>query len=249
MESLADLSVEEGANTISVLQHGDIRAEALVHATELEADNTAANDGHALRDLLQGESTSGTDDVLLVKGESSGRGKLIRLGAGGNDDILGSELIDTAVVQINGDIIVGLELAPSLDVVDGVLLHEVLDAASEAVDGGLLALHELAEVHRDLASVDTETLEVVLSLMELVCRVQEGLRGDAAHVEAGATESTSLLNDDGLETALTSLDGRNVAAWATANDSDVVLATAEGHTRETHEGHGVGPSSLEHCGS
>ena len=58
MESFADLNIEEGANTIGMLHHSDFRAEASVNATELEADNTATNDGHSLGDFLELEGAS-----------------------------------------------------------------------------------------------------------------------------------------------------------------------------------------------
>ena len=49
------------------------------------------------------------------------------------------------------------------------------------------------------------------------------LGGDATDVEAGATESTTLLNTSGLETQLSGFDGGHVATGATADDDDVVF--------------------------
>ena len=53
MESLAELSVKEGADTVGVLDDSDIRAKSLVNTTELESDNSTTNDCHLLRDLFE----------------------------------------------------------------------------------------------------------------------------------------------------------------------------------------------------
>lgn len=81
----------------------------------------------------------------------------------------------------------------------------------------------MLEIDGDLTSVDTEILELVLSLMKFVCRVKEGLGWNAADIETGTTEGASLFNADGFESTLASLDSCDIAAWATANDSDIVL--------------------------
>ena len=238
-ESLANLNIEEGANTISVLEDGHFSSESGIHTTKLEANNTTADDGHFLRDLLELKSTSGADNVFLVKLEARGGRQFVRLRAGSNNGVLDTDSVLATIVEVNTDLVVVVELTPSLDVVDIVLLEKVLDATGKAVNTLLLGLHELREVESDRASVDTEVLKGMLSLVELVSRVEESLGGNAANVEAGTAESATLLNADSLHAFLTSLDGSDVAAGTATNYGDVVLAMGEGHARELHEGHGV----------
>ena len=247
-ESFADFNIEEWANALSVLKDGNLSTESLVNATKLEANDATTDDSHLLRDLLEIKSSSRADNILFVELETRGCGQLVGLGASGDDNVLGRELILASIDEVNRDSSVGSELAPSLHVVDVVLLHEVFNTLGETTDGLLLALHKLREVDRDGACHDAKVLELVLGLVEFVSRVQQSFRGNAANIEAGTAESTTLLNADGFETALTSLDSGNIASWTTTDDSEVILSCSEAHARELHEA-GVAESALKQAGT
>lgn len=53
--------------------------------------------------------------------------------------------------------------------------------------------------------------------MKLVSRVEESLGGNAANIEAGTTEGSTLLDAHGLEALLASLDSGDVATWTATN--------------------------------
>ena len=56
--------------------------------------------------------------------------------------------------------------------------------------------------------------------------VQEGLRWNAADVQAGATECVVLLDAVGIEAHLSCFDGGDVASWSTSDHYDVSFMLA-----------------------
>ena len=57
-EHFTDFLVEEWANAFCVLQDSNLSSQSSVHATELETNDTAADNGHLLWDLLEFEGAS-----------------------------------------------------------------------------------------------------------------------------------------------------------------------------------------------
>lgn len=161
----------------------------------LETDDTTTNDNHLLGDLLEGESTSAGDDALLINvqaGEGSG------LGASGNQNVLATDGLLTTVKQVDLDSVGIDEGTGTLDVVNAVLLEQELNTLGETLDGLVLGLEHLGEVELDIADLDTTLLGIVENLVVEVGVVEEGLGGNAADVQAGATESSALLDTGGL---------------------------------------------------
>lgn len=72
-------------------------------------------------------------------------------------------------------------------------------------------------------TLDTVLAKVVLSVLVEVRGMQESLRGDATDIEARSTKRGTLLDAGGLETQLTSLDGRNVTARTRTNYHNILL--------------------------
>jgi hypothetical protein len=58
--------------------------------------------------------------------------------------------------------------------------------------------------------------------------MKECLRGDAADVEAGATESSTLLDAGGFESQLSCFDGCHVSTGSATDDDDVVVIRSGG---------------------
>jgi hypothetical protein len=192
---------------------------------------------HLLGDLLQVERAGRRDDDLLVN-LHAGEGR--HLGAGGNDDVLGLDRLLTAVVELNGDLRGRVERGKALLVGDGVLREEVLlDTAGQAVDGRVLVGEHLLEVDLEAVKLDALLGKGGLGLVVLVRRVEavpqarreavslsgglllstgargsdvQGLRRDAADVEAGAAGRTTGVDAHRLEAELRRLDGGNVAS-------------------------------------
>src|SRR3712207_6378476 len=58
--------------------------------------------------------------------------------------------------------------------------------------------------------------------LELLRGVEERLRGDAAHVQAGAAVALALLHHGGLEAELRGADRAHIAAGASSDDDEIV---------------------------
>jgi hypothetical protein len=116
-----------------------------------------------------------------------------------------------------------LEAGVALDPVDLVLLEQELDAAGQALHRvEALGLHG-AEVQLGRNLDAHRRHRTVLRCVEVFRRVEQGLRGDAAHVEASAAQRLAPFGTGGLEAELRSADRRDVAAGAGTDDKDVVI--------------------------
>ena len=98
----------------------------------------------------------------------------------------------------------------ALEVGDFVLAEETLHALCEGVDHSGFVLLGFAPVEANVACVDPEGLKLVVEFVVFVGDVEEGLRGNAAHVEAGPSQGASFLDADGVESELGGLDGCDV---------------------------------------
>lgn len=78
----------------------------------------------------------------------------------------------------------------------------------------------------------------MLGLVVEVRVVQHGLGRDATDVEAGTSESATLLDTGGLETELSGLDGGDVATRTTADDDDIVWVSTSGEATALNTGEG-----------
>lgn len=218
---LGDLVVHTSANGVLELDNGHLRAETGPDGTHLQTNDTATNDDELLGDALEGKSTGGRDNLLLINGDAGEGGGL---GAGGNDDVLGLDVDGLAALNgVDLDLGVGDERAGALVVGDLVLLEEHLDTAGKTLDGGLLGLLHLGDVHLDVRDLDTSVGGVGLDGVVHLRVVEQRLGGNAANVEAGSSERASLLDTTGLEAGLGSLDGGNVASGASSDDEDIKL--------------------------
>ncbi len=71
---------------------------------------------------------------------------------------------------------------------DAVGLEQARDAAGQLADDMTLAFQHHADIHRQIPGADAVHRETVLRIVELVRTVEQRLRGNAAHVQTGATE-------------------------------------------------------------
>ena len=67
----------------------------------------------------------------------------------------------------------------------------------------------------------------VLEIVVNVGVVQENLRGDAAHVQAGAAEKRVLFDDGGLQSPLPGANRGDVAARSAADDHEIIFSQAD----------------------
>jgi len=91
----------------------------------------------------------------------------------------------------------------------------------------VLAGDHLGHVHRHLAGADAVVGEVVVSVLEVLGRLQQRLGRDAADVGAGAAGSGAasgvfpLVDAGHLEAQLGCADGSDIAAGAAADHDDI----------------------------
>jgi hypothetical protein len=101
------------------LEDGHFRTEAAPHAAQLQADHARADHAQALRHGAHVERAGVVEDQLVVV---LGEGQLDRHRAGGDDDVLGGNLRDLAVVALDADHAVRLERGEAGDRRDGLAL-------------------------------------------------------------------------------------------------------------------------------
>lgn len=103
------------------------------------------------------------------------------------------------------------EGAGTLYVCDLVLAEKALNTLGERANNSVLVFLGLAPIVSDTSGIDPEGFKLMGEFVELVGDVEEGLRGDAAHVQTGSSQSASLLDADGVQTQLRCLDCRHIA--------------------------------------
>ncbi len=141
-----------------------------------------------------------------------------RLRTGGDDDVLGRQVLHRAVGAGDRHLARAGDLAEADEVGDLVLLHQEFDTLGQGVHAVLLGLHHLDEVELGRRHFDADIGEFVGRCLEEFRRVQQGLRGHAADVEAGATQDTARFDDRRLQAELAGADGCIIAARTATDD-------------------------------
>jgi hypothetical protein len=219
---LRNLSVHASTNSVLELNDGDLRTETRPNRAHLETNNTTTNDSKSLGNLLESESTSGSDNSLLI---NLNAGERSSLGTGGNNNVLSlKDGVLTTFDSVDLNLVLVNKRTSTLKVVDLVLLEKNLNTLGQTIDRCLLSLLELVEVDLDIRNLNTSLLSIVKNLVVEVSAVEESLGGNAADVQAGTTKGTALLNASGLKTKLGSLDGSDIATGATADNDDIMLS-------------------------
>ena len=209
----------------------DLGAEAAPHGAELQADDAGADDHEALRHALELERAGGGDHHLLVDLDARQAG---HVGARGDDDVLRLEHLVRAVLGRHLHLARRGDARGAEEGIDLVLLEQELDALGVAVDALLLEGQHRLEIERRRADADAEVGEMIARILEHVRGMQQGLRRNAADVEAGAAMGLALLDDGGLEAELGGPDGADVAAGTGADDDEIVghwLSPLKRHAR------------------
>ena len=110
-----------------------------------------------------------------------------------------------------------------------VLLEQVQDAVVVLFDHGVLAAEHLGHVDAQIRQPDAVVGEAVARMLEMLARLQQCFRRDAADVGAGAAGRWAtlvvfpLIDAGGVEAELRGPDRGHVAARAAADDDDIKL--------------------------
>src|SRR5690606_3865507 len=221
---LGNLIVGGGQELVHGFQHGDLGAEAGPHGTQFQADHARADHAQAAGHALEVQGAGGVDDDLLV---DRSRRDLDRLGAGGQDHVLGGQHLGGTVGLADFHLLAGQQLAVAFEHGDAVGLHQGGDAAGEVFDDLVLAADHGRHVHLHVTGADAVNLEALLRLVGRVRAVKQSLGRDAADVQAGAAQgqlaflADVLFDQGGLLAQLSRANGCDVAAGARANHYDV----------------------------
>jgi hypothetical protein len=176
-QEFAAVVVESAEKQGPAVELGDLRAEAMEDAGELDRDVAAADDDDPFRQFLEKEGLVGGDHVLFARNVGH-RGPA----AGGQQDMLGG----VGFVSHRDGVIVDQARARVEDV-DPRSLQQAPVNAVEALDLGVLVLDQGAPGEVALTHAPAEA-GGVLEVLGEVGGVDQQLLGHAAHVDAGAAE-------------------------------------------------------------
>ena len=228
LEFLRHFAVHAGRDPVEKLDHGDLGPQPAPDRAHLEADIAGTDHEQVLGHPLEIERAGGGDDAVLVDGDA---GQRHDVGAGGDQHVLGRELLDRAIVaQLRHDLARALDPAGAEHVVDLVLLEQELDALGQGLHDLVLVAQHRRQVELDAAHLDAVPGHAVPGLLEQMRGVQQRLGRDAADIEAGAAERAALLDAGDLEPELGRLDRGHVAAWPAAHDHQIVPRLAHDPT-------------------
>ncbi len=212
-----DLGVLQGRHAVQELDDGDLHTVVVQDVGELDADGTGARDDDRLRQVLG-------EDLILVGHHprtALGAGQQLGRGSGGDDAVLEADGPGVAVAAGDLEGVRVEEGAAAVQLGDLVLLHQVVDALDPAVGDLAAAAERLPVVEGHLpVDPDAEGLRLVGEDVRQLGVAQQGLGGDAAHVQAHAAP-VPLLDDRDALAQLCGADGGDVAAGPGAEYDDV----------------------------
>src|SRR5690606_38898509 len=237
-----DLGIGGGQEAVDRFQHGDLSAQALPYAAQLQADDAGADHPQALRGGLEIQRTDVVDDVLAVE---PGERQFDRVRTGSQDHVGALELDLAAVVLPDLDHVALVQGAEAVVRGDLVGLEQLGDAAGELLNDLVLAADHGRHVDRGVAGGDAVLPEDVPEVPELARAVEQRLGRDAAHAQAGTAQrglavlAQRGVDACGLQAQLGGADGGVVTGRAGTDDDDVELIC---HVRPPYR-----PSSMR-CG-
>ena len=163
--------------------------------------------------------------MLLASGFDPGQHAGVR--AGGHHYILGLNHLLFAVGGFNGDGVNSLlgrtgEPAVALDGGDLVLAHQEVETLHVFGDDPVLAVENGLPVDGDRAHAFNPVLGGMFQVVINLGVEEQGLGGNAAPVQAGASQLFFPLDQRDLQPILPGADGGRVSPWTAANDDYVV---------------------------
>ena len=221
---LRNLFILHGKNAVEHLDHRDLRAVGGVDVRELDAHRARAHDHQVPGGVGLEEGVRGRPDALAVDDED---GDVAGPGAGGDDDVAPVVALRFAVLAAHLDGASSGQPAVAPDVGHAVLLEQMADAAHQPRSDVAAALLGGPQIHPHLAQHDAVLLRL-LQLADQQRAGEQGLGGDAAHVQANPAQLL-VLDAGGAQSELGRADGRDVAARAAADDDHVELLFGVGH--------------------
>jgi hypothetical protein len=194
------------------LDDGDVGAEGLPDAGELHADHAAAEDDHAARDVVEVERLVGGHDPTADLQARQALG----VRAGREDDVAAGVALAVDLDGVGRD-----QAAGSFDERHVAALHQALQTLVEAADHAIAVRVDLGHVDAIERRAHAEGVALLRRVSDLR-RVQEGLGGDAAAMQAGPAELVLVDEHDG-HAELRRAQRTGVAAASTTEDHEVCV--------------------------
>ena len=223
---LGDVGVLGRDHPVEELHDRHVDAEVLHHVGELDADGAGPGDDDRAGQLVG-------EDLLLVGHDplrQRGAGDEAGLRARGDDQVVAGVRRGPAVLVLHVDGLLAVlgahQGAPAVELGDLVLLHQVVHALGAGLGDTAAALVRDTEVHGGVPG-DAEDVLLLRDDVRDLGVAQQGLGGDAAHVEADTTPVLLLDHGHGL-TELGCADGRHVTTGAGTKDENIEV----GHGRQ-----------------
>ncbi|OQC07498.1 MAG: hypothetical protein BWX79_01871 [Alphaproteobacteria bacterium ADurb.Bin100] len=205
--------------------HVQAGAQRAVHRAHFQADDAATQNQHALGHFLERQGSGGVHDARVVGHE----GQTHSLRAGRNDgalecdDLLGAGLLlGRAGGFFHFEVVGTDEVTVAADGGDLAHLGHGSQAAGQLADDLFFVAAQLVDVDHGRTEVNTQVGHVA-DFVHDGGHVQQGLRGDATHVQAHAAQGRVTLDHDDFEAQVCCAEGRGVAAGATAEHQHVAL--------------------------
>ncbi len=211
LELLGEELVLVGHQVRQGLDDRDLGAEALPDARELHADDPAAEHDHAVGHVVEVDGLGGGHDAAaeLEPGQRLG------VRAGGQHEVAAGVALPVDLDGVGAD-----QRAVAVDHGDLAGLHQSLQALVELADDAVLVGVDAGHVDARQGGLDPVGLALTGVVGDLG-GVQQRLGGDAAPVQAGATELV-LLDEGDREAQLGRAQRAGVPAGTPAQDQDVV---------------------------
>ena len=209
-QRLHQVAVRRRDELVLHLDHGNGRAERAVHLGHLQADDAAADDEQPRRHRAEGERRGGVPDARVIR--AAGQGD--RRAAGGEDGV-GEAHPGDPVRAVHLEGVRAGEHPAAGEPGDPARPAEGVQAGAQLADHPLRLAAQGGEVDLRRAEAQPEGLGRP-RLFDHLGRVQQGLGGDAADVQADPAELWPLLDQADFEAQVGCPEGGGVAARSAA---------------------------------
>src|SRR5690606_28867087 len=236
LERPDEIAVAARNQSLRQLDDRYAHAERVVYRRHLEADDAAADDEHALGQILELERAGRIHDPRIV-GQVR---QADRLRARGDDALIEIDGLRFAVAD-DLDPIRADEPARAVHDAHLALLRHAGEAAGELTDDAVLPVAELAGIDMRPAEIDAVRGHL-LRFLDHARRMQKRLRRNAADVQTDAAERRPALDQRDVESEIGGAEGRGVAARSRAEHDDPGTGASAGGRRP-----GMGRLGLRRC--
>ena len=204
------------------LDKGDLGAELAHRNAQFQTDIAGADNDESFRQFGQIERLGRTDHGFAKRQE--GQFDLDR--AGGDDDILGIDLDLAAILEIDDTGLGTVEFGPAGNVFRTGCLEQLRDTAGQLGDDAVLPAFQLAHVEGRCGSEGNPqriAAGMFAHILELARRMDDGLGGNTAAIEAGAPEPVPV-DDNDIKAQLAGADRGGITARAAADNEKLAIA-------------------------